>query len=385
MSRRRLVVTVVALVVAVAGPAAALTAHLITATSGSGSLLNKTPGMDHRIGTMDDGTETGAWGGGSDFQNNAYGAASFALVNASPGAAIPSWPEPHFSNIMFVDGTIEFTPDYNASTASDLVLGITGGSLHNTVEFGYDASTPNSPGEVTTTDLSGVAHFDPTDGSGSIVLSGNFTRSDTNFLPLNLLSQTLTAEPGKAAIVLAAQFGSSGNTYVDTVLVPLVPATATAIVLVEFTGRVVGTTSNGWASHGVLATYTTDDLGCAVFGMLPCTATTTTTLPGGDCDSFAACEPFLAAALPNPKSAPRKGKGTARKLKKLEKKAARFYGKGGKASGKKQTRFYKKSCNALRSLGNVAGKAAGKSRLGVPLDAITGTLERVRAFIPGCA
>jgi hypothetical protein len=70
MSHRRLVVAVVALVVAAAGPAAALTAHLITGTSGSGSLLDQTPGVDLRIGTSDDVLQTGAWGNLGYFQND---------------------------------------------------------------------------------------------------------------------------------------------------------------------------------------------------------------------------------------------------------------------------------------------------------------------------
>ena len=111
-----------ALLVFVAPPTAlALTAYLVA--SGSGPLKDHAPGEDLRIGTADDVIVSHPQGvGPSDSGPNTHGAASFALLTASPGGPFPTWSAGllyGFDDILFVDGTIDFTPDYAASTLSD--------------------------------------------------------------------------------------------------------------------------------------------------------------------------------------------------------------------------------------------------------------------------
>ena len=384
MQRMLSILLATALLVFVAPPTAlALTAYLVA--SGSGPLKDHAPGEDLRIGTADDVIVSHPQGvGPSDSGPNTHGAASFALLTASAGGPFPTWsagPLFGFDDILFVDGTIDFTPDYAASTLSDLVVQITGCGLRSTAEFGYAGGGPGSRGEATTTGCTGAAHFDPMTGAASVVLSGTFAAP---FDSIPLLNQTLTAEPGKARIFLRSQLGSSGDAYVDTVLTPLVPAGTTALMLVEFTGRIDEPTHQDWASRGVLAVYTLDDLGCGLLGVLPCTAsTTTTTLPGGGCATFATCEPVLLAALPDPAVAVGRARKVARSLRKLERKAARAFTRAEAASGRRQTRLRRKTHTALERLATVAASADARGRLGVPLAPIQAAVTLVLGVVPG--
>ncbi|HLK11549.1 MAG TPA: hypothetical protein VKW76_09220 [Candidatus Binatia bacterium] len=339
-------VAALGLVASGAVPAGALTAHLITASS----LVDATPGPDLRIGTADDVAETGAFGP-SGSGPNAHGAASFALLDS--GGTTPTGTS--FTYALFVDGTIEFTPDYTASTAGSLVLVVTGGSLRSTAEFGYPGR-----GEATTTIASGTAQLDPLTGAGTVQLGGTFTPSTSP--AFQLTGETLTAAPGMGVIVLPASFGHSGNHYVDEVLTPLVPANATAIVLVEFTGTVQSAgCCTGFVTHGVLAAYTTDALGCAdVFPAL-CPA-------GAACQTIAACRAALDPALPSAaQAASRKAKHVARKLAQLAARASALIDKGGAKSGAKQQKLYGRAQQVLRALLAAARAADGKGTLGVPL------------------
>jgi len=382
--RRAFRIVFIALVLAFRMPAAhALTAHLIG--SGTGPLKDHAPGEDLLIGTADDVLVSHPQGVGSnDSGPNTHGAASFALLYGSPGAPFPTWtagPLFGFDYILFVDGSIDFTPDYAGSTLTDLRVQITGCALRSTAEFGYAGAGPGSRGEAMTTGCTGSGHYDPMTGTASVMLSGTFAAP---FDQIPLADQTLTATPGSATIVLRSQLGSSGNAYVDTVLAPLVPANATAVMVVEFTGRTQEATHQDWPSRGVFAAYTTDDLGCAVLGVLPCASTTTTTtttlLP--PCSTFGTCEPALLAALPDPVAASGPARKVARTLRKLEQKAAKSFGRAEIASGKRQTRLYAKTRTLLERLGTVAGRADGRGRLGVPLDAIQAALARVLGVVP---
>jgi hypothetical protein len=342
---------------------AALTAHLITAPS----LVNHTFGTDLRIGTADD-TVTNAALPPNDSAPNGHGAASFSLLTV-PGA------DPlNYAYILFVDGTIEFTPNYAGSTADNLVLTVAGGSLRSTDEFNYP-----SRGEATTTISGGTAQMNPMTGAATVDLTGTFT-VNVGMATLSLANQTLTAAPGKAKIVVPAVFGHSGDAYVDQVLVPLVPNTATAIVLVEFTGTVSSTDPdvNGAPSLGVLAAYTTDDLACpGLFGAL-CSGGT-----GGGCGTIPACRTSLSGTLPSPAtSANKKAKHVAKKLAALSTKADKALDKAAASSGKKQTRAYGRARKALQALLVVAGAADAKGTLGVPLAPLTAAVNALIALIP---
>jgi len=88
----------------------ALTAHLITGSA----LVNHAPGADFRIGTPDDLVRPGGLGN-DDSGPNAHGAASYALLNGD--APLNDNPDlADFDWALFVDGTLEFTPSYTAST-----------------------------------------------------------------------------------------------------------------------------------------------------------------------------------------------------------------------------------------------------------------------------
>jgi hypothetical protein len=373
---------VAVLVAALHAPATALalTAHLIA--NGTGPLKDHAPGEDLRIGTGDDvivshPDSVGTNGSGP----NTHGAASFAILNGSPGAPFPTWTNEAlygFDYILFVDGTLDFTADYAASTLSDLVVRITGCALRSTAEFNYAGGGPGSRGEATTTGCTGTGHFDPTTGTASVVITGTFAAP---FDSLPLVDQTLTAAPGSATIVLKSSLGSSGNAYVDTVLAPLVPPNTTAVILVDFSGRTQEATHQDWATRGVLAAYTTDDLGCAT-GVLPCTggSTTTTTLPL--CSQYTTCEPALVAALPDPDAATGPARKVARMLRKLQQKAAKTFARAAFAKAARQPKLYAKTRSTLTRLGDVAAKADGRARLGVPLAAIQAALMRLLAVVP---
>jgi hypothetical protein len=200
----------------------AITAHLITGAS----LVDATPGADFRIGTADDGRMAGGIppnGSGP----NAHGAASFAALNES--ATVPSGT--NFDHLLFVDGTIEFTPDYTASTADTLVLRIDGGSLRSTAEFNYPTR-----GEATTSVVGTMARMSLATRQSTVQLTGNFAPGGATAFPLN--NEVLTSAPGLTTIVLRPMFGHSGDAYMDVVLTPLLPANATSLICVEFTGTV---------------------------------------------------------------------------------------------------------------------------------------------------
>jgi hypothetical protein len=359
----------------------ALTAHLVAGDP----LDDRAPGDDLRIGTADDAIVAHPSGVGSnDSGPNTHGAASFALLNGSAGAPFPTWSLSPvlfgFDYVLFVDGTLQFEPDWEASSLSDVVIRITGCGLRSTAEFGYDAGGPGSRGEATTTGCTGTAHLDPMTGTASVVLSGTFTAP---FDPIPLADQTLIAAPGHAKAYVRSQVGSSGDLYVDDVLAPLLPDTATALIVVEFTGRTVEATHQDWSSRGVLAAYTTDDLGCASLPLLPCATTTTTTLPGGGCTTFATCEPTLLAALPDVASVTGPAKKTARRLHKLERKAARAMRKSDGASAVKRLRFYAKARTALQRLADAAARADARGRLSVPLGPLQSAVTLLLAVVPG--
>lgn len=354
-----------------AAPALSFTAHLIT----DQSFVNKTPGTDLRVGTGDDETISGPVGFAQS-SPNVHGAASFALLNF-PTSGMPDYS--NFDFLLFVDGTIEFTPNFSASTADDLVVDITGGQLRSTDEFNYPAR-----GEATTTLTGGTAHFDPMTGSGTVTMTGTFAPATAASFPLT--DQTLTAAPGNAWIVLPSSFGNTGNAYLDNVLAPLLPSNATALLLVEFTGTVSGTACcDGRITHGVIAAYTTDDLGCPDLFSQFCGAstTTTTTLPPGGCAGIVTCQTSLGSALPDPANAAnRKAKRMAKKLARRFVKIEKVLGAAAKATGKKQRRRYRKARRRLRALLRLARKADRKGRLGVPLAPIEAAINGLIASLP---
>ena len=173
----------------------------------------------------------------------------------------------------------------------------------------------------------------------SIDLAGSF--SDPAF-STTIMNQTLTGAPGASSVVLRPSFGSSGNTSIDDVLTPLVPSTADEIVLIEFTGTTTG-------------------------------SVTTTIIPGGgSCTSVQTCGTALDDAPPSTGSSDRKVK-----------KPAMMLGRGAAAaSGKKQTRLYKRARMKLTVLRNQARKADAKSRLGVPLAPLQSAIDASLALIP---
>lgn len=343
---------VVTLLAAAADP---FTATLFT----SANFANVSPGPDLRIGTSDDGANFGASSGPNT------GAVSFALLKANAGVPIPADGN-DFTNVLFVTGGLQFTADLAASTADDLVVKVTGGTLDSTTDFGFPgrggASTP----------VTGTAHLAPMTGAATIVLSGTFMpQSSPAFL---LSNQTLTTDAGKGVVVFKSHFGASGNAYVDQVLTPLAPANATAIAFFEFTGRVKGTDCcNDWPTRGVFAAYTTDDLGCA--DLAAC-------LANAGCRTFDTCEPELLKALPVAANVPKKSRATAKRLRALDLAARKAFDKTIGASPAKQKKFYKRAKSALNALAKLATAADQKQKLGASLAPIQAAVTKLLGFIP---
>jgi hypothetical protein len=351
------------LLLAAAPEASAITATLLTHPS----LVDHTPGPDLRIGTADDGIladDVGNLHAGP----NAHGAASFALLAGGP-MPIPGFnPEANdYDFVLFVDGTLEFTPDFAASTADEIAVTFTGGTLRSTAEFDHPTR-----GEATTTIAAGTARLNPMTGAGQVQWTGTFSK-----IPTPLADEVLTAAPGKGWIVLAPQLGHTGDAYIDGVLTPLLPDDVTALVLVEFTGTVQtgGDCCTGFSTLGVLAAYTTEPLGC---GELPC--------PGsgaGTCDSVDTCAAGVRDTLPDEgTAADRRAARAAHKLGKRFAKVERTLERAAARTGNKQVRLYKKVGHQVEKLGRTAAKLDGKGLLGVPLATLQAALDALRALLP---
>jgi hypothetical protein len=338
-----------------AAPAFAPAETLVTAPS----LVNKTPGADLRLGTADDGTSAGTIPPNASGPN-ARGAASFALLKQD--GSIPANGN-DFDYIIFIDGTLDLSPDLATSTASTLVMNITGGTLQTTPEF-----VPVRTGG-TLTGLGGQVSFGLADGSATAQFSAQF--SDPSFATA-IMNQPLTAAPGMSVVVMRPSFGSSGNAYVDGVLTPLVPANATDLTLIEFTGTASGTVAccMNFGVRGVFAVYGTDG------------STTTTTLPPSGCKTFQSCGTALDGTLPPTSSPDRKVRATAKQLRNLAGAARTNLNKAPNAKPAKQKRLFRTARAKLKALLKAAGKAAAKNRLGVPLQPIVDAGNALLALIP---
>jgi hypothetical protein len=343
-------------------PARALTAHLITGTS----FVNHDPGPDLRIGSSDDGVLSGAIPPNAS-SPNVHGATSFALLRTAG-------PTPTYSNfeyVIFVDGTLEFTPDWASSSVSSLVLRIDGGSLRSTAEFGYPGR-----GEATTDIVGTMAQANLLTRASSAQITGNFVPASGAF-PLN--NEILSADPGLTVITPRVNFGHSGDLYMDHELTPNVPANATAIICVEFTGT-VGTPGDhqGFTTHGVLTAYTTDELGCGDLFPDLCPPNAGTT-----CTTFDACATALASVLPIPATAvTAKEKRIAVRLAQLAGKASGFYQHAAKRTGRPRRRLLQRAQTTLVRLMGVATTANKHGTLGVSLDALAAAVNALRATIP---
>src|ERR1041385_9474949 len=126
---------------------------------------------------------------------------------------------------------MDLSVDLNASSGDTMVLTITGGSITSTPEF-----TPGRTGG-TLTGLGGQVTCNLSNGAATASFTGSF--SDPAF-STTIVNQSLTGAPGASTVVLRPSFGSSGNSYVDDVLTPIVAASADEIVLIEFTGTTTG-------------------------------------------------------------------------------------------------------------------------------------------------
>jgi hypothetical protein len=337
------------------GSAAAITAHLITAPA----LVDKTPGADFRVGTADDDTVAAALNARQSAPN-LYGAASFALLDDLEGGGL--------DEIMFVDGTIEFTPDYAASTPDTLMLRVTRGALRATAECHWPML-----GDQGATLGSGTVALGVTTGVGSAKLDGVFGRPNDDF---PLVGETLTSAPGGTLVVLAPSFGRSGVPYVDRVLVPLVPAGATSIVVTEFTGTTVTPgCCAGFSTHGVLAAYTTEALGCG--DAFP-------TLCNGSppCTTITDCCAAVGATLPSASTSDKKLRRVAKRLARLDGRKTKLLVRAATAKPKKQGRFYAKVKQALTALVTAATKADGTHTLGASLKAVTAAVDRLVRLLP---
>jgi hypothetical protein len=330
------------------------------------SLVNRTPGPDFHVGTADDAITAAPFGPNASGAN-VRGAASYVLLKQDGSMPVDG---DDFDYILFFDGTMDLTLDPATSTATTIVMNITGGAIQATPEF--------TPGRVggTLTDLAGNVIFTLGDASATAVLSGQF--SDPAFMTA-IMAQTAYAAPGNAVVVMRP-FGSSGNTYVDGTLTPLVPADAGEIALIEFTG-----TANGvvgcCSTFGVRGVF-------ALYGTAGAPGTTTTTLPGGGgggggCTTIPECGPAVDAALPPTNATDPKVRRTATKLGKLRDSATAKLGQAASATGKKQARLYRKGRTLLNKLLTKARTADQKARLGVPLAPLEAAVTALLAVIPG--
>lgn len=335
-------------------PAAALAKTLVTAPS----LVYKTPGADFRVGTGDDGTFSGPFGPNLSGAN-ARGAASYILLKQD--GSIPATGN-DFDYIIFFDGTLDLSADLAMSTASTLVMNLTGGALQTTPEF-----VPRHDGSLT--GLTGQASFNLTDGSATAQLSGQFSSPE---FASAIMNQNLSAAPGMSVVVMRPSFGSSGNPYVDTVLTPLVPASASDITLIEFTGTASGTVAccMTFGVRGVFALFGTD-------------GTTTTTLPPGACTTFQACTTVLDGTLPPTSNPNAKMRATAKQLTRLAGAAKTKLAKAQAATKPgKQKRLFKSARSTLNALLKAATKANTKGRLSVKLQPIADAVNALLGLIP---
>jgi hypothetical protein len=351
--------------------AAAITATLLT----DPSLVDHTPGADLRIGTADDAVlsdDVGILHSGP----NAHGAASYALLSAGP-VPVPGFnPEVNdFSFVLFVDGTLEFTPDFAASTASEIAVAFTGGSLRSTAEFDHPVRS-----EATTTIASGAAHMNPLTGEGEVQWTGTFSQ-----IPTPLADEVLTSAPGKGWIVLAPQLGQTGDPYIDDVVTPLLPPSTTALVVVEFTGTVQsgGDCCTGFTTLGVLVAYTTEPLGCAE---LPCEGSGGGGGGGGPggCSTLDTCRLRVEDALPDETEASNpKEFRAARKLGKRFAKLEATLAKAATSTEPKRGRLYDKARRMGEALKTTAAKLDQKGLLGVSLATLQRAIDGLVAAIPG--
>jgi hypothetical protein len=354
------------LVCDVVSDAAAMTATLLT----DPSLVDHTPGPDLRIGTPDDGVLSDDVGI-LHSAPNVHGAASYALLSAGP-VPVPGFnPEANdYAFVLFVDGTLEFTPDFAASTASEIVVAFTGGSLRSTAEFDHPTR-----GEATTTIAGGSAHMNPMTGEGQVQWSGSFSQIATP-----LADEVLTSAPGKGWIVPAPQLGQTGDPYIDDVVTPLLPPDTTALVVVEFTGTVQTDVEccSGFTTLGVLVAYTTEALGCSE---LPCEGSGG---GGGGCATMETCRARVRDALPDETEAP--NPKTFRAARKLAKRFAKLEGtlaRAATSTDPKQSRLYGKARRQGEALKTTATTLDRKGLLGVPLAALHATIDDLVALIPG--
>ena len=357
----------VAVLCGTAPDAAAITATLLT----DPSLADHTPGADLRIGTADDGVlsdDVGILHSGP----NAHGAASYALLTGGP-VPIPGFnPEANdYSFVLFVDGTLEFTPDFAASTASEIAVAFTGGSLRSTAEFDHPTR-----GEATTTIAGGSAFMNPMTGEGQVQWSGTFSQ-----IPTPLTDEVLSSAPGKGWIVLAPQLGQTGDLYIDDVVTPLLPPSTTALVVVEFTGTVQtgGDCCTGFTTLGVLVAYTTEPLGCVE---LPCEGSGGGGGSGG-CSTVDTCRARIRDALPDETEASNpKEFRAARKLAKRFAKLEGTLARAATSEARKQPRLYGKARRQGEALQTTAATLDRKGLLGVSLATLETAVDALLALIP---
>ena len=281
------------------------------------------------------------------------------------GGAIPANGN-DYEYIIFFDGSMDLSLDLNASSGDTMVLTITGGSITSTPEF-----TPGRTGG-TLTGLGGQVTFNLSNGAATASFTGSF--SDPAF-STTIVNQSLTGAPGASTVVLRPSFGSSGNSYVDAVLTPIVGSSADEIVLIEFTGTTTGVAASCCMAFGVRGVF-------ALYRAADGSVTTTTIPGGGSCTNVQTCGTALDDALPSTGSTDRKVKKTAAMLGRVATAAKAKLAKAAAATGKKQTRLYKMARMKLNMLLNQARKADAKSRLGVPLAPLQSAIEALLALIP---
>lgn len=230
-----------------------LTFNLIT----DAAALNHYPGPDKLIGTADDVVSNQPAGFGPSDPNSP---ASLSYFTVKFAGSIAQQTEFQGDVIRFQTGSLDISATLNKGNSFNVIL--TGGTLSGTVANPFIGRSITTLGE----------QFGNPDGLSAAFatnqLTGTFDHSthtpDTQGGPGNFPFPDQDIMSATVVVVKKADFGSSGDAYMDNVVAPLITSPAvTGILRVEFEfleTQVPNMGLNGALVQGVLVATTSDEI-----------------------------------------------------------------------------------------------------------------------------
>ena len=215
----------------------------------SAAMLNHYPGTDLLIGTGDDVVSANRATNSSQSAPNSLGAFSFYTVTF---ANFPPDPAPEFGAnvIRFTSGTISLSP--TSVTQTQIDFSIDGGAL-----FATEAFLGGGTANITFPNLGGSPNagtINLTNGQATVTgdVSVDALGGPFNYTDLSLV--------GAGLLIEKAQFGTTGNAYVDNVLTPAAQAVnADRLFFLQFSTTLPPDPNNQALSNapiaGLLAAY----------------------------------------------------------------------------------------------------------------------------------